>query len=78
MISTRPLAIWSMALRVNLFLRRNNNHLERLRCIAGPGTGDWAFFPENLSGIMAGLGYTVYTQNLGWAFVNTTGTRPTF
>lgn len=44
----------------------------------GVKDGDWAFFPENLAGIMTSLGYTVHTQNLGWAFPNTTGVRPIY
>jgi hypothetical protein len=44
----------------------------------GVKDGDWAFFPENLVGIMTSLGYTVYTENLGWAFPNTTGMRPSY
>jgi hypothetical protein len=49
-----------------------------VRMYRGVKDGDWAFFPENLAGIMTGLGYTIYAENLGWAFTNTAGVRPSY
>jgi subtilisin family serine protease len=49
-----------------------------VRMYRGVKDGDWALFPENLAGIMSSLGYTVSWQNLGWAFPNTTGVRPSY
>jgi hypothetical protein len=44
----------------------------------GVRDGDWAFFPSTESIWMVLAGYAVEPQNLGWAYLNSTGQRPVY